>query len=312
MASDGGWYPPEQHPDAAHRARYPASIPQVPSDVTSGSSLTPSTSVLPPLPPVPPPGTATPVQLDAPAEPRAIAPQDRPSSGRLGPLIGAVVLVIAVGIGAFVIAGGDDDGGSATTDDDDTSTTATIDVGGDDEADEPDGDDSGGGGEALEVAGVAVELPEGWLAAEVGSGIEGDDLFADDPQAASIVDTALATLPADAVLFALDPDIGSGSNLNLQVADEPDGGLEGAVEAGRTVLETNDGFEIESDRSIEIDGEDAHTFLFTFASGDAPVQSIVQVVVVLDGQLVVLTMSTLDPARYDAVFQEIADSLKAA
>ncbi len=87
QASDGRWYPPEQHPGATNLAAGPAQ----PGGLAGG-----------------------------PGGPGAPTPEDEQRSGK-GKLLAValvVLLLIGAGIGAFVLLGGDDDGEVATASDD--------------------------------------------------------------------------------------------------------------------------------------------------------------------------------------------------
>lgn len=103
VASDGNWYPPEQHPDPAHRAQW-ATAPQAAGPSTPSPAPTPT--VDPPADPTPPP--AVPSTVDAPGTPNgsagnAAAPA-APRRSRLPAVVGALTVVAVVVVGIVVFA----------------------------------------------------------------------------------------------------------------------------------------------------------------------------------------------------------------
>jgi hypothetical protein len=98
QASDGKWYPPEQHPEYQAGATQP--IP-----------ATPPTAPIPAPPPGPPPGAPLAAPLGAPAGPPPGGPPPGapggPANNNAKWIIGGVVAVAIVAILAFLLLGGD-------------------------------------------------------------------------------------------------------------------------------------------------------------------------------------------------------------
>jgi hypothetical protein len=136
QASDGRWYPPEQHPDPAHRAHF-APPPVAPPPAPPVGPATPSppgpftTPGAPPYPgggfEPPVPGSVQQQSLGMPHQPPPFGPPPQPPFGMApaptgGPrsrrrwpfVLGGVglVLVLLIAIGA-IAGGGGDDGGTA-------------------------------------------------------------------------------------------------------------------------------------------------------------------------------------------------------
>lgn len=120
QASDGKWYPPEQHPDHVGAAAPPPTQPP-----------TQPFAALPTQPPYAPPPTQPPYAAPAPPPPGA------PGGGRRAPLLVAIgaVAVVVIGAVAFLAFRGDSSGSTASFCDD--AKKAAADSAGQDATNDP-------------------------------------------------------------------------------------------------------------------------------------------------------------------------------
>lgn len=222
QASDGEWYPPDQHPDPAYRDRFPPAPPA--PGAPSGA--------VPPIPPVPtaptptvPPVPAAPV----PAAPVTAAPtagviDPKPAKSGPGRAVGivvAVVLVLGAGVGAFLLSGGGDDDETATTAIERTTTTTdggqTDDTGADETtttsvdeettttvAEGLDPQDPPFDSVVVDVDDPAssFQVPADFLVVQAGQ--TGAQVAPDDADLAAAIDRIVAGLPGS-VAIAIDP-----------------------------------------------------------------------------------------------------------
>lgn len=191
QASDGRWYPPEQHPDPAHRGRYAAPAP------AAGLAPVTGPKVLPPRP----------VRTS--------------TTKRIVSGAAAVAAVLAVGVGAFLAAGGasDENGGGGTSPS--TTTTPTPD-------DDEDEGESGDGLVTVDVLDLAFDLPERWVTVAPGSGVDAADVGLDG-EVGEGFDARLSALPPEIILFGIDGEDGSGFLTVSAPELGPVGGIAGAV-----------------------------------------------------------------------------------
>ncbi len=208
QASDGRWYPPEQHPDPAHRARYAAPAP------AAGPAPVAGPKVLPP-------------------RPVRTSTTKRIVSGG-----GAVVGVLAVGVGAFLVAGG------ASDENEDGGTTSTTTA--------PDGDGRDGF-VTVDVLDLAFDLPERWVTVAPGIGVDAADIGLDG-QVGEDLDARLSSLPPEIILFGIDGGDGSGFLTVSAPGLGPVGGIAGAV-ASLEQFVTGAGAEILINEEVTLAGQ---------------------------------------------------------
>lgn len=199
QASDGRYYPPEQHPTApATPSPEPWPAPTTPSSESWQAPTGP-----PPgpwqAPTGPPPGA-----WQAPGLPPPVPPAN--PRGKRNLVIG-IVLAVAVLIGIVAIIGSRSGGGSGDT----AASSAPV---------------AAATGQTIttDSGSASLTLPDGWRGASVENGTAGvgQQLFPDDAEVASRVETNLAVLPRAIVLFGLDPSsVESGFTSNVNVLPDP-------------------------------------------------------------------------------------------
>lgn len=134
LASDGRWYPPEQHPDHQPIATPPPEPPAAPVAPVGSAGAGWSVPADRPTPPggLPPAGGGS-----SPGRPRG-GPSGGGGAGKLVVVALAVVLALVVGgIGLVVVLGGDDDESVETT----SAAASKDDAEADDAEDEPEADE---------------------------------------------------------------------------------------------------------------------------------------------------------------------------
>jgi hypothetical protein len=306
QASDGNWYPPSAHPDPAYRATYEGA-----ADPTSASPPTAPPPVAPPpvaaAPVGPPPFGQTPASAGV-LEPKPTGGgEGRGRTIVFGVL--ATLVVVGVGVVAFLLAGGSDDDvasgadRSTTTDADVSPTTADEDTTSTSAPEQSTTTTNLGDlvtSQDITVTNLFFQLPEGWITAAPGSGARGADLFPDDEQLASAFDSNLqVATDSGALLFGLESDLSTEGLLQVHLIGgaELSGGVEEAAANGRAAL-PGSGATIDVDGPIATGDAEGHIFRYRFpgASGEA---FGVQLIVPAAGDVYVLTFSTADESLAD-------------
>ena len=267
-ASDGAWYPPERHHDPEHRARFAAGA----ADTASASAPAPApfSESLPPPPPTPPgPG-------------RSILPKASPrrGPGTILTVIAAVLVVIAVGVGSYLLAGGggDDEPGG----DDGPSTTTAP---------------GGGAAVAATVDDISFSLPAGWVTAQPGSGETGEDRFPDDQPLAGAFDANLEQAEDQgALLFGLDTDLTSQSTLTVTRFEDVT--LDEVTDGARASLEADPDVSIDVDRSLALAEGEGYLLRYRFPGGTGEAIG-VQLLVPDGDDVYALVFSAADNATAD-------------
>ncbi|MGH9138909.1 MAG: hypothetical protein ACRD0G_18005 [Acidimicrobiales bacterium] len=286
QASDGGWHPPGGHPDPSYRARW--------TEAAKAAEV--------------PPAEAPPIV----AAPRILAPRGQPppsDARRALTAAAAVALLLLVGLVAYQLADGDETeeatAGSTTvttrastttskptTTSTTVATTTTVPT-----------------TQQLTAGSVLLTLPIEWRSLQTGTGATGATMFPDDPAAAAVIDSHLATVTPDVRLFAVDPNLASGTQLEVRLGPSPPGGITEAADQTRAALGADARYLVAGERPLDVAGQSGQRFDYAFNDGLSPLQIVTELLVAVGADLYSVRLSTIDPANYQPVIEGIVASI---
>lgn len=165
----------------------------------------------------------------------------------------------------------------------------------------------------VEVLGLRFALPDSWVVAAPGSGATGAQLIPDDPAAATRFDQELAQVTPGALLFAIDKDPRTASNLQVFLQGPEVGELDDVVSIVRGVVALSD-ITIELDAPTGFGELRGHRLQSTFHAPDGESRGIqLHYIVELEGVGVfILVFNTLDAATAALIDGVVRPSLRAA